>query len=102
MKSFIIFYAFLFFIPSFFIFSSPDKDASPEGYQSWTAEQKINFLWHQGLNTPYDRLPRLNGDGWIGLLKGLKALATLNKTFDHESDFLPEGRKKVLHPWGSV
>jgi hypothetical protein len=82
-----------------------DSDARaelPRAYMSWSAEAKEELLWNRIVSSEYPQLRDIEGAGWMGILESLKTLGTLGKSFDHVSDELPHGRKKLLHPNGSV
>lgn len=71
-------------------------------YQEQTAEQKQAELWQQIESSEWQTRPAFNDDGWSSILKNIKALMSLGKTFDHVSDEIPEGRPKFIHTYGSV
>jgi hypothetical protein len=71
--------------------------ALPDDYQSWQASRKQDFLWHQILQSQYDRLPPLQKIDIVGLF-----LTTLRTKMDRQSDQAPTGWKKAIHAHGSV
>lgn len=75
----------------------------PGGYQSMSAFEKQSYLWNEKIKPArWDELPQIKSGGWANLLQSLKALGTLNVSFDHTSDEMPEGRPKIIHPAGCV
>ncbi len=75
----------------------------PKNYGSWTAEQKVDFLWNKKLvPSAWNQLPPIGGTGWEGLWKSAQAAFSLSESFDHDSDEMPRDRPKIFHPSGSV
>jgi len=87
---------------SLFLFSGLSRAALPEDYQSYSASEKQDLLWQEVASTPWENLPPYNNNDWSSILKNIKALFSLSKTFDHTSDEIPEGRVKFIHTYGSV
>ena len=89
-----------------FFTASPLLATMPADYEKWLACEKQQFVWQSKvLPTEYERSPGLNFGGWDELLNFLKApasLVSLRKTFDIVSDEMPAGRRKFIHPFGSV
>lgn len=78
----------------------------PATYESWKAQEKLDLLWNERI-TPsrYEKLPSLSPFSCPYLLAQLNAplaLLSLGKTFDVVSDEMPKGRRKFIHPFGSV
>jgi hypothetical protein len=85
------------------VLSSQALAALPEGFQSWTAAQKQAFLWNERiLPSKYETLPKITALRCGQILSTLKAIATLDKSFDIASDELIEGRVKIVHGYGSA
>ncbi len=77
--------------------------ALPSNYQTLTAFQKKNVLWKQVKETPYSLLPDIYSGIGIGLIiSSLGTFSTLQVSFNREADEMPFGRRKVIHPFGSV
>lgn len=79
----------------------------PTMYEAQSGCAKQDYLWnHKILRTQYSpTMPSLEFGGWSSLLNILatpSSLLTLHQTFDHVSDELPFGRRKFIHPFGSV
>lgn len=75
----------------------------PKNYETLKATAKLQLLWQEGiLATQYKELPPISGSGWGGILTQFKALGRLDETFDQMSDEMPEGKKKLVHAYGSV
>ena len=71
-------------------------------YNSLAGCAKQTVLWEQGVKpTKYQSLPEVTGS-WSSLLGNVNSLLFLNQTFDTNSDFMPEGREKIIHSHGSV
>lgn len=81
------------------------NDASadvPTNYQALSAAEKLDILWKENLiPNEYKVVPEIQSLGLFDLVK-LMSKSFLAKSFDHESDEMPEGRVKLLHPFGSV
>lgn len=75
----------------------------PPDYEQLSNEQKQEALW---TNVTYSHhknpLPEMSKGGFWEAWEKLKGLFNLGPSFDHESDEMPTGRKKILHPNGSV
>ncbi len=69
-------------------------------YNAQSAEQKLGTLWGQTLASVYPAgaLPS-DGANPLELLAGLTPMF-LKVSFLHNSDFMPEGRRKVIHTFG--
>ena len=87
---------------SFCLYSSLSFGQIPVDYQSRTAVEKQELLWEEIAETPWQNLPDFNNNSWSSILKNIKSLMSLSKTFDHQSDEIPEGRPKFIHTFGSV
>ena len=73
----------------------------PANYQNLTALQKQKLLWAEIQKTPYTEWPQTNtGLGFGFLLKSVKTLSSLATSFDRKSDEMPQGRAKIIHPFG--
>ena len=74
----------------------------PADYQLFTADEKQNLLWDFVNESQYapDKLPT-SGPSIFDILKLLNA-KFLSKSFTHQSDLMQKGRKKLVHPLGSV
>ncbi len=74
----------------------------PAQYQKLSAQEKLEILWNDNLvPNEYAENPDIKSLGLFDLLK-LMSKSFLSKSFDHTSDEMPEGRVKLLHPFGSV
>ncbi len=88
----------IFTILLFSIFASAEL---PVNYQSLTALQKQKILWSEIKKTPYTEWPETKTGLGIGfMLKSLKSLSSLAVSFDRKSDEMPQGRAKIIHPFG--
>lgn len=65
---------------------------------SWTAEEKLEHLWRQSEETRYGALPT-KGPSTADSVRALRP-SFLHRTFLHRGEILPEGRRKVVHPFG--
>ncbi|MCB0411812.1 MAG: hypothetical protein KDD22_04760, partial [Bdellovibrionales bacterium] len=75
----------------------------PTEYQYWSSSEKQQYVWNQQIvPSEWEHLPELKGLGWDGVLRSLKSLGSLDRSFTHTSDELPKGRTKLLHPYGTV
>ncbi len=75
----------------------------PKDYQSWDGRRKLDVLWDKRIvPSEWNTLPALDGPGWGGIVAQFKSLVSLGLSFDLVSDEMPEGRTKVIHPYGSV
>ncbi len=75
----------------------------PENYQSLGDEQKQIILWDNVYKSNNETpLPELAQGGFWAAYEKVKGLFSLAPSFDHQSDEMPEGRKKILHINGSV
>ena len=93
----------LVYVGAFIFFNMQTSFATlPSDYESLTKEEKLGLLWNQIDGSQWNELPALNNQGWSSLLKNIGALFSLNKSFDHTSDEIPEGRPKFIHTYGSV
>lgn len=82
----------------FSVFASAEL---PVNYQSLTALQKQKILWSEIKKSPYQELPETRTGLGIGfMLKSLKSLSSLAVSFDRKSDEMPQGRAKIIHPFG--
>jgi len=71
----------------------------PANYQSLNAVQKQDILWTNIVNSEYSSLPV--EDSFFSKL-ALSNPIYLIKSFINSSDELPEGRKKLIHAYGST
>ena len=70
----------------------------PIDYQSWTAEQKQQFLWEDRiLPSQYKKLPPLKPIDVMGLFR-----TALRKKMNRQADEVPEPWEKAVHAHGSV
>jgi hypothetical protein len=77
--------------------------ALPDNYQSLSSDEKQVILWEKVTNSHQENpLPEVDTGGFSKAYKLLTGLFNLSPSFDHESDQLPKGREKILHPNGSV
>lgn len=77
--------------------------ALPDNYQSLSSDEKQVILWDKVVSSHQENpLPDVETGGFWKAYELLTGLFNLSPTFDHESDELPKGRKKILHPNGSV
>lgn len=75
----------------------------PENYQALSADEKQDVLWQKVCQSHQENpLPDLDTGGFSAAYGLFKRLFNLKPSFDHQSDELPKGRQKVLHPNGSV
>lgn len=73
-------------------------DDLPADYESWSAAEKQDFLWHQRiLVSRYKTLPPLPPIDVIGLF-----FTALRKKMDRRSDQAPGHWRKAIHAHGSV
>jgi hypothetical protein len=85
------------------LFVSSKALALPENYQTLTALQKRTQLWSEIKAKPYSELPDVRSGVGIGfILSSLGTFSTLAVSFDHTSDEMPVGRRKIIHPFGTV
>lgn len=104
-KYYILFFNLIIQLPPTSYSNNFDKSIPPlpYNYEYLTWDQKQHIIWNQRIvKTEYKKLPRITSLGWFGILKQLKALVTLNKTFSHSKDELPKGRQKIIHGFGST
>jgi hypothetical protein len=85
-----------------------DGELSQEDYEELSGCEKQDYLWDTRI------LPSVYGEGggtrpsfdaaggWQALLGAPGALFSLDRSFDHISDEMPRGRRKFIHPFGSV
>ena len=68
-----------------------------------TSLEKQDLLWQSTLDFTWENLPSYSdAKTWGNRWKAVKALFTLDESFATESDFMPEGRVKLIHAFGSV
>lgn len=73
----------------------------PLNYQNLTARQKQKILWNEIKKSPYTEWPETRTGLGIGfILKSLQSLSSLAVSFDRASDEMPQGRAKIIHPFG--
>lgn len=85
------------------VLNSHSLFALSTNYQSLTAQQKKVELWNEIKANPYSELPQLNSGIGIGfILSSLNTFSSLAVSFDHTDDIMPIGRRKIIHPFGSV
>jgi hypothetical protein len=74
----------------------------PAGYQAMAACDKQALLWNDHISpSEYDTLPAVTGS-WTTMASRINSLLFLNRTFDHNSDLMPQGRDKVVHAHGAA
>lgn len=75
-------------------------------YPQLGSAQQLDVQWRSVLCTEYDVPPSMTTSTWTVLSNGVRAAATslfrLERAFTNETDFLDRGRRKLLHPYGSV
>ncbi len=72
-------------------------------YQNLLASKKQAYLWNAILLSKYNQLPDTRtGLGIPLIFNSLASFLTLKTSFDHASDGMPEGRKKIIHTYGTV
>lgn len=77
--------------------AEPDRSRLPDDYVSWSAPKKAKYLWQERvLPTAYKELPPIRSS-LLDLRKSFLSVA-----FDHASDEMPEGRRKLIHGFGTV
>lgn len=65
----------------------------PEGYSSWTAEAKRNWIWNEAIEkTRHKNLPELQDIKIFQLI-----FASMSKKLENASDFSPRKWKKSIH-----
>ena len=70
-------------------------------YQRLNPEQKVSALHNYAVNSAYNQaLPNSSVNAW-SFVRGLLP-RYLHVTFQRESDFMPQGRPKFIHPYGST
>ncbi|MFN0051531.1 MAG: hypothetical protein ACKV0T_05025 [Planctomycetales bacterium] len=78
----------------------------PSDYQTLTADAKRGLLWQNLLADEYadDALPNISYPAFVAraTVHGLFSVRFLRQTFEHMGDELPAGRKKIVHPYGTV
>ncbi len=75
----------------------------PDNYQSYSAQKKQSLLWKNiSDSNQKEGIPTSTSSSWGGVIKKLKVIFSLGKTFDHTSDEMPIGRDKIIHAQGSV
>ncbi len=75
----------------------------PNDFQIWPAVKKQEYLWKLIQESKYENdRPSLDGKGYLAFFWSATAAFDLKKTFTLESDIMPEGRKKFIHPYGVV
>ena len=87
---------------------APDELDEPDGYRSWTADQKLAWLWktliagtaHDTTTLPPLRLP-FQTHPWRELAVVTRK-AELDKALTRVSDLMEPRRPKVIHARGSV
>ncbi len=73
----------------------------PAGYSAKSAAAKQALLLELNEQQRYTGvLPTASANGWDFLAATTNRF--LHLTFLHDADFFPQGRKKVIHPYGSV
>lgn len=76
--------------------------ALPSAYQGLSASAKLKTLWSEGiLKSEYQELPEMKSPG-LSEIASLLSVAFLEKSFDRQADEMPSGRRKILHPLGTV
>ena len=76
--------------------------SAASSYSALSGCEKQKVLYEDGvLATPYATRPSITGS-WSTLLGNIHSLLFVHQTFDTDSDFMPEGRQKVIHSHGSV
>jgi hypothetical protein len=80
--------------------------ALPPEYPSLPAREKQKLLWNNILQSehPNDRLPASSYARfmWNAFTGGLFGKRFLTKTLLHHDDELPDGRPRLIHPYGSI
>lgn len=72
-------------------------------YQNLLASQKQSYLWNAIVVSKYQQLPDTRtGLGIPLIFNSITSFLTLKTSFDHASDIMPEGRKKIIHTYGTV
>lgn len=74
--------------------------ATPRDYVSWSATQKLDWMWARNVETAYEGALPTEGPG---IEAGKLLLAPYARTtLTHVGDELPDGRRKLIHPYGTV
>ena len=78
------------------------KTSLPASYQTLSGREKQDHIWAEISTVSYDfnKLPR-EGPSFLAIAAQLVP-SYLTKSFTHVSDEMPEGRKKILHPFGTA
>jgi hypothetical protein len=74
----------------------------PSNYQQLEAKEKLKILWIENIvPQTYEAYPPIDSLGLFDII-ALMNKRFLQKSFDHSSDEMPEGRIKLIHPFGAV
>jgi hypothetical protein len=85
------------------IFLASSSSASlPPGYQDESAEEKLNLLWDKVSASPYAWTNLPTKDPGFFELASLLRPRYDSVSFTQVSDEMPEGRKKLIHTYGSA
>lgn len=82
------------------VFTALANAALPACYQELAAEQKQAALWTEIAAQPYAQLPALDEGG--GPTPGQIFGSGIHGAFTSPTDEIVEGRKKIIHKWGSA
>lgn len=85
---------------SFLVFSETGFSALPNNYVNLLASEKLQHLWGQVSQSPYNHLPGLSSRLLLQAL-GASAALNLKPTIQVVSDEMPFGRIKFIHTHGS-
>jgi len=87
-------------LASLLLFQINSSADSLSEYQALSAKQKQTVLWNEIKDSEYETLPGFGTQLFLQSI-GSKALLNLGATITHESDFMPTGRLKFIHTYGS-
>jgi hypothetical protein len=74
----------------------------PAGYESLTAAAKQAQLWKVVSESAYTPRCRPSSGLFLAALAAPGTIATMSTSLDRASDELPVGRRKMVHPFGTV
>ena len=88
--------------------SDPEQLRTPPGYEQWSADQKLTWLWddlvlgtaHEATTLPDLRLPFQARP--LAEIAVVTRKAELEKALDRTEDLMEPGRPKVIHAFGAV
>lgn len=90
------------------VLSSRVNASNFDEYQQLSASEKGDYLWNEMERTKYQTLPKWNGREFLPILSlalpwnGEKRQQYISVSVERRLDFMPEGRKKLVHTYGST